>query len=54
MAPFTRVGVPFAEIVRHGLITPSCSLAALGTADAAGRALELTADLSDRFRKKYL
>ncbi len=54
MAPFTRVGVPFERLVRQGLLTPSCTLAAVGTADAADRALELLADLSTRFRQKYL
>ncbi len=54
MAPFTRVGVPFKRLVEQGLITPSCSLATLGTAAAADRALELLIDLSTKFRQKYL
>ena len=54
MAPFTRNGVPFRQLVRQGLLTPSCSLASLGTEEAAGRALELLADLSSRIRQQYL
>jgi len=54
MAPFTRNGVPFRQLVRQGLLTPSCSLATLGTGEAAGHALELLADLSEKFRQQYL
>ncbi|HEY91285.1 MAG TPA: methionine synthase, partial [Dehalococcoidia bacterium] len=54
MAPFTRNGVPFRQLVRQGLLTPSCSLATLETGEAAGRALELLADLSEKFRQQYL
>lgn len=54
MAPFTRIGIPFNLLVRQGLITPSCSLASLGTADAAERALELLGELSAEFRRKHL
>ena len=54
MAPFTRNGVPFRQLVRQGLLTPSCSLATLETGEAAGHALELLADLSTKFRQQYL
>ena len=53
MAPFTRNGLPFRQLVAQGLLTPSCSLASLGTEEAAGRALELLAQLSEDIRQKY-
>lgn len=52
MAPFTRNGVSFKQLVRQGLLTPSCGLASLSP-EAASRALELTAGLSRRLRDKY-
>jgi methionine synthase II (cobalamin-independent) len=52
MAPFTRNGLPFKEIVKHSLLTPSCSLASL-TDDGAEQALKLLTELSDTMRKKY-
>ena len=54
MAPFTRSGIPFRQLIRQGLITPGCSLAGLGTEEAAGQALELLAELSAAIRKRYL
>jgi len=54
MAPFTRNGIPFRQLVRQGLLTPSCTLTSLDTEEAAGRALELLADLSARIRQQYL
>ena len=54
MAPFTREGIPFRQLVRQGLITPGCSLAGLETDEAAGHALELLAGLSADIRKRYL
>ena len=54
MAPFTREGIPFRQLIRQGLITPGCSLAGLGTEEAAGQALELLAGLSAAIRKRYL
>jgi hypothetical protein len=53
MAPFTRDGVSFKQLVRQGLLTPSCSLATLGTEEAAGRALEMLAELSAEMRRRY-
>ena len=41
------------QLVAQGLLTPSCSLASLGTEEAAGRALELLAQLSEDIRQKY-
>ncbi len=52
MAPFTRNGIKFKQIVEQGLITPSCGLANLSL-EAASRALELTAGLSHNLRKRY-
>ncbi|GAH81517.1 unnamed protein product, partial [marine sediment metagenome] len=52
MAPFTRNGVSFKQILRQGLLTPSCGLAALSP-EAACQALELLAKLSHNLRKRY-
>lgn len=52
MAPFTRDGVRFKQIIEQGLITPSCGLANLSL-EAASQALELVTKLSDSLRKKY-
>ncbi|MBC8273822.1 MAG: methionine synthase [Chloroflexi bacterium] len=52
MAPFTRGGIPFKQLVAQGLLTPSCTLASLSP-EAAIHALELLAELSDRVRAKY-
>ena len=52
MAPFTRNGVRFSELIGQGLITPSCGLATLSP-EAAAQALELLAELSLRIRKRY-
>jgi methionine synthase II (cobalamin-independent) len=54
MAPFTRQGFSFKQLVRQGLLTPSCGLATLSSEEIAARALELLADLSSRMRKRYL
>jgi methionine synthase II (cobalamin-independent) len=53
MAPFTRNGVRIRELIRQGLLTPSCGLASLSE-EAAARALELLTELSARIRKRYL
>jgi len=52
MAPFTREGIPFKQLVAQGLLTPSCTLASV-SAEACIRALELLAELSARIRAKY-
>jgi hypothetical protein len=52
MAPFTRDGLPFKQLVGQGLLTPSCTLASLSI-EASVRAVELLAELSARVRKKY-
>jgi len=53
MAPFTRNGIKFDRLVKQSMLTPSCSLASMSI-DAAGRALEILADLSDNMRRRYL
>jgi len=53
VAPFTRKGVPFKQLIEQGLLTPSCGLAPLNTTDAAAQALELLAELSAIIRKRY-
>ncbi len=52
MAPFTRNGISFKQILRQALLTPSCGLANLSP-EAACQALELLARLSHYLRKKY-
>ncbi len=52
MAPFTRNGVPFKQLIEQGLLTPSCGLAPLSE-EAASKALELLAELSADIRKRY-
>jgi methionine synthase II (cobalamin-independent) len=51
MAPFTRHGVQFKQLLKQSLLTPSCTLASLDTPDASARALELLAQLSETMRK---
>ena len=53
MAPFTREGLPFRQLIEQGILTPSCGLSALSP-EAAEQALELLAELSDRLRKRYI
>jgi methionine synthase II (cobalamin-independent) len=52
MAPFTRDGLPFKQLVAQSLLTPSCTLASV-SAEAAVRALELLSELSAKIRGKY-
>ncbi len=54
MAPFTRKGIGFKQLIRQGLLTPSCGLGSIATEEAARRALELLAELSIRIRKRYM
>jgi len=53
MAPFTRDGVKFKQLIAQGLITPSCGLESLSP-EAASQALELTAKLSHDLRSRYV
>jgi methionine synthase II (cobalamin-independent) len=52
MAPFTRNGLSIKDIVKHSLLTPSCTLVPLGD-DGAEKALELLTGLSREMKKKY-
>ena len=52
IAPFTRKGIPFKQLVEQSLLTPSCSLAAL-TEEASASALEMLVKLSQEMRKRY-
>jgi hypothetical protein len=54
MAPFTRNGVPFKQLIEHGLLTPGCGIATLQKDEAAEKALELLAGVSEAVRKRYL
>ncbi|MEW6033730.1 MAG: methionine synthase, partial [Chloroflexota bacterium] len=52
MAPFTRKGVRFRQLLEQALLSPACGLAGL-TPEASERALELLAELSQNIRRKY-
>jgi methionine synthase II (cobalamin-independent) len=52
MAPFTRDGVKFRQLIAQGLVTPSCGLESLSP-EATSQALELTAKLSQDLRSRY-
>jgi hypothetical protein len=52
MAPFTRNGIPFRQLVEHGLLTPSCSLSLL-TEDGVDHTLELLVELSQEIKRHY-
>jgi len=54
MAPFTRKGVPFRQLIKQGLLTPSCGLGLITNEDAAARVLELLVELSIKMRKRYM
>ncbi len=53
MAPFTRKGIRFKQLIKQGLITPSCGLEGISP-EASVRARELLAELSAKIRKRYL
>jgi len=54
MAPFTRQGTHFKQLIKQGLLTPSCGLGLLANKEAAARVLELLAELSVKIRKRYM
>jgi len=54
MAPFTRNGVRFRQLLEQGLLTPSCGLAPLASEETVARVLELLAELSITVRQRYL
>jgi methionine synthase II (cobalamin-independent) len=53
IAPFTRNGLAFKDILKQSLLMPSCSLASLSE-EGAEKALELLTGLSQEIRKRYL
>ena len=53
IAPFTRKGIPFKQLIEQGLLAPACGLPSVSE-QAAERALELLAELSKAVRRKYL
>ena len=52
MAPFTRKGVPYRQLLEQALLTPSCSLAGLST-EGASQALTLLSELSHLIRRRH-
>jgi methionine synthase II (cobalamin-independent) len=53
MAPFTRHNIDFRQLIKQGLLTPSCGLGAINSEDAAEQVLKLLAELSARIKKRY-
>ena len=53
MAPFTRDGTSFKQLISQGLLTPSCGLESMSPG-AVEEALLLLTGLSARLRRKYL
>jgi methionine synthase II (cobalamin-independent) len=54
MAPFTRNGISFKQLLQQAMLTPSCGLASLATEEAAEQALKLLVELSISIRKRYM
>jgi methionine synthase II (cobalamin-independent) len=54
MAPLTRKGIPFKQLIERGLLTPSCGLGGIANEEVAGQALELLVKLSAEIRKRYM
>jgi methionine synthase II (cobalamin-independent) len=54
MAPFTRNGIRFRQLLEQGLLTPSCGLTSLADEETVVRVLELLAELSIMVRQRYL
>ncbi len=54
MAPFTRNGIPFRQLLKQGLVTPSCGLSTLSSREASTQALKLLNELSEAIRKRYI
>jgi methionine synthase II (cobalamin-independent) len=53
MAPFTRKGIPFHQLIEQSMLTSSCGLAGIST-EAAGDVLRLLSELSIQMRKQYI
>ncbi|MAF85864.1 MAG: methionine synthase [Dehalococcoidales bacterium] len=54
MAPFTRKDIPFPQLIRQGLLTPSCGLASLANEEAVALVLELLTELSLKIKQQYM
>jgi len=54
MAPFTRKGIRFKQLIEQGLLTPNDGLGAIATEEAAAQVLELLVELSAKIRKRYM
>jgi len=54
MAPFTRNGICFRQLLEQGLLTPSCGLDPLSSEETAAKALEMLSELSIMIRKRYI
>ena len=52
MAPLTRKGISFRQLLEHAMVTPSCGLAFLSQ-EGACEALSMLAQLSKNIRQKY-
>ncbi len=53
VAPFTRSGIPFRQLLEQSLLAPSCGLASLN-GEEVERVLELLTELSTRIRQRHL
>ena len=53
MAPFTRDGLRFRQLIEQGLLTPSCGLASISQ-EAAEQALDFLGQLSNKLRNRYI
>ncbi|MDD4875526.1 MAG: methionine synthase [Dehalococcoidales bacterium] len=54
MAPFTRNGIRFKQLIEQGLLTPSCGLGTMNGTEPAAQALEILTELSQRIRSQYM
>ncbi len=54
MAPFTRNGVRFKQLIEQGLLTPDDGFASIAGEEASAQALELLAELSTAIRQRYM
>jgi hypothetical protein len=54
MAPFTRKDIPFPQLIKQGLLTPSCGLASLVNGDAVALVFELLTELSLKIKQQYM
>ncbi|MBI2829785.1 MAG: methionine synthase [Chloroflexi bacterium] len=54
IAPFTRNGIRFKDLLRQSLLMPSCGLGSLPNEEPSGLALALLTELSQKIRQRYL